>query len=95
MRAICRHVIEGWVASRSSGAFNSLADLQQADTDGVKDQPVGQIATVKVGTNRVDRGLDIGQPLTLLVTHSEMRAGPDGRRCRSSLTRSPRVREPA
>ena len=45
--------------------FDSLADLQQADADGVKDQPVGQIATLQVGTDRIDRSLDIGQPLTL------------------------------
>ena len=36
--------------------FNSLADLQQADADGVEDQPVGQIAALQVGTDRVDRG---------------------------------------
>ena len=45
--------------------FNSLADLKQADADGVEDQPVGQVATFQVGADRVDRRLDIGQPLTL------------------------------
>jgi hypothetical protein len=40
--------------------FNSLADLQQADADGVEDQPVGQVATLQVGADRVDRSLDIG-----------------------------------
>ncbi len=41
MRVICRHGINGCVASRSSGsALTALADLQQADR--VEDQPVGQ-----------------------------------------------------
>jgi hypothetical protein len=34
--------------------------LQQADADTVEDQPVGQVAALQVGTDRVDRGLDIG-----------------------------------
>jgi toxin YoeB len=68
--------------------FNSLADLKQADADGVEDQPVGQVATLQVGADRVDRGLDIGQPLTARA--GSRRAGP--RHCRGGPRRGPRCR---
>jgi hypothetical protein len=40
------------------------ADLRQPDADGVEDQPVRQVAALQVEADRVDRSLDIGQPLT-------------------------------
>ena len=55
--------------------FDSFADFQQADADGVEDQPVGQVAALQVGADRVDRGLDIGQPLVLPVAHRAIGSG--------------------
>jgi hypothetical protein len=40
--------------------LDRFADLEQADADRVEDHPVGQVAALQVGTDRVDRGLDIG-----------------------------------
>jgi hypothetical protein len=42
--------------------LHSLADFQQPDPDRVEDQAVGQVTALQVGADRVDRGLDIGQP---------------------------------
>jgi hypothetical protein len=53
---------DGWLGGEQviGQCFDGLADLQQADADGVEDQPVRQVAALQVGSDRVDRGLDIG-----------------------------------
>ncbi len=43
--------------------LDSLADLQQPDPDGVEDQPIRQAATLDVGADRVNGGLDVLQAL--------------------------------
>jgi hypothetical protein len=66
---ICRYGIGGCGQQVVGQCFDGLAGFQQADADRVEDQPVGQVAALQVGADRVDRGLDIGQPLTFPVAH--------------------------
>jgi hypothetical protein len=47
--------------------LDGLADFQQPDPDRVEDQAVRQPSALQVGADRVDRGLDVGQPLPLPV----------------------------
>ena len=47
---------------RPEHCLDGFADLQQADADGVEDQAIGQVAALRVGADRINRSLDIGQP---------------------------------
>ena len=55
--------------------LDGLADFQQPDPDGVEYQAVGQVAALQVGADRVDRGLDVGQPLMFPVAQSAISSG--------------------
>src|SRR5712692_1056608 len=65
--------------------LDRLAYLQQPDPNGIEDKAVGKGAALQVGTDRVDGGLDIRQPLALSVAHSVTRS------C-SILARTPGLR---
>jgi hypothetical protein len=52
---------DAWLRIKELGwqRLDRLPDLQEANPDSIEHQAVGQIATLKVGTDRVDGGLDI------------------------------------
>src|SRR5262249_26037416 len=79
---------DGWLGGEQviGQGLDRLADLQQADADSVEDQPVRQVTAFQVGANRVDRSLDVGQPLTVPVGHSTIRS--DSTRSRTPGLRS-------
>jgi hypothetical protein len=64
--------------------LDGFADFQQPDADSVEYQAVGHIASLQVGADGIDGGLDVGQSLPVPVGHRATRR----RICRS---RSPMV----
>src|SRR5215469_6752774 len=68
--------------------LDGLADLQQPDPDGIEYQAVGQVTALQVRADRINRGLDVGQPLAFPVAHSATRS-------RSTRGRTPGLRSAA
>jgi hypothetical protein len=73
--AICRHGIDGWGASRSSGSALSASPVSSRRMRTASKISLRQVATLRARADRVDRSLDIGQPLVLPVAHSAIRSG--------------------
>src|SRR5262245_57848729 len=75
--------------------LDGLADLQQPDPDSVEYQAVGQVTALQVRADRINRSLDIGQPLAFPVAHSATRSRSTRGRTRGFKSaaglRSPRL----
>jgi hypothetical protein len=52
------------------GSFDRFADLDQADADGVVDQPVGQATPCQAVVDGVQGGLDVVESLPVAAAHS-------------------------
>jgi hypothetical protein len=61
IRVICRHGIDGCVASRSSGSALTASPISSRRMrTASKISPSDRVPALQVGADRVDRGLDIG-----------------------------------
>jgi len=68
MRVIWFHGMPGWGVEQFSGqGVEGLTDLELPDPEGVEYQPVGEGAALQMRADRVDGGLDVGQPLPVPV----------------------------
>ena len=54
--------------------LHCFPDFKQSDPDGVEYQTVGQVTSLQVRADGVDRRLNVGQPLLFPVGHSATRS---------------------